>query len=356
VTPELRRAAQRIDADLYIAHNLGALPAAAAAARRNNAALGFDAEDFHSGMSLKGTDRSVEDAAVEHLERELLPQCDYTTAASPLIARAYARKYSMPLPQTVLNVFPLSERPTRFRPSNPREPLRVCWFSQTVGHGRGLEDVIRAIGMLDHHHIELHLLGHWSAGYKAALDTIAVAVGLSPAMIHIHPPIRPDAVVAWAARYDVGVAAEQPNSTNADICLSNKLFAYLLAGNAVVATATSAQEEFLRSNPGSGFCYKPGDVADLAAKLRVWCVDGGSLNAARRRAWDYGTERFNWNLEKPKFLNVIHQALERPVRRIARGSDRSQRTHARGRSAADEARAAVIRYSSGSGCGPRCSP
>src|SRR5688500_10274957 len=43
VTPELEHAAQRIDADLYIAHNLGALPAAAAAARRHGAALGFDA-------------------------------------------------------------------------------------------------------------------------------------------------------------------------------------------------------------------------------------------------------------------------------------------------------------------------
>jgi glycosyltransferase involved in cell wall biosynthesis len=317
VTPELERAARRVDADLYIAHNLGALPAAAAAARQHAAALGFDAEDFHSGMSPNSPARSRKDAIIEELEREFLPQCDYVTAASPLIARAYARKYSMQPPQTILNAFPLKERPPAFRPSTAREPLRVCWFSQTIGHGRGLEDVIRALGMLAGQNTELHLLGQWSAGYKQTLDTIATSVGLSPAKIHSHAPIRPDEVILWAAMYDVGVAAEQPGSTNREICLTNKLFAYLLAGNAVMATATQAQREFMDCNPGAGFCYRPGDAIELAAKLRVWCDDRRALTAARRRAWDYGTARFNWDLEKSKFLTVIQTVLERRRRRIA---------------------------------------
>lgn len=45
----LGAAAARQPADLYLAHNLAALPAAARAAARHGARLGFDAEDFHCG-------------------------------------------------------------------------------------------------------------------------------------------------------------------------------------------------------------------------------------------------------------------------------------------------------------------
>jgi glycosyltransferase involved in cell wall biosynthesis len=320
VTPDLQRAAEKVDADLYIAHNLGALPAAWNAARRRGAKLGFDAEDFHSGMRSKEAGRSVEAHVIDETERALLPQCDYVTAASPLIARSYARKYSISTPRTILNVFPLRDRPSSFRPSNEHEPLRLCWFSQTIGSGRGLEDIVRAAGMLPDQHIELHLLGHWSAGYQETLHTLASSAGFPSTRIHAHAPIGADAVISWAANYDVGIAAEHPNTTNADICLSNKLFAYLLAGNALLATATNSQKKFMEANPGASLSYRPGDASDLAAKLRVWCEDRRGLGAARRRAWDYGTARFNWDLERSTFLNVIQTVLARGTRRIASGA------------------------------------
>ena len=54
LTPELARAALDWPADVYIAHNLGALPAAAVAARTHGAKLMFDAEDFHRGQFIPG--------------------------------------------------------------------------------------------------------------------------------------------------------------------------------------------------------------------------------------------------------------------------------------------------------------
>src|SRR5262249_54823904 len=49
VTGSRARAAAAQPADLYIPHSLAALPAAAWAARRHGAKLGFDAEDDHVG-------------------------------------------------------------------------------------------------------------------------------------------------------------------------------------------------------------------------------------------------------------------------------------------------------------------
>lgn len=310
VSPDLKKAAEQVTADLYIAHNLGALPAAAAAASRNRARLGFDAEDFHSGMS---TDwgRSHGGSLAQRIERRILPRCDYVTAAAPLIAERYAQTYTIPAPTTVLNVFPLADRPAVFKVSGDGSPLTLCWFSQTIGSDRGLEDAVMAMGLLKGFDIQLHLLGHMDVGYKEKLDTLAASLGLSKPCVHLHRPVPPHEVIRWCARYDVGLALERPNSLNRNICLTNKIFSYLLAGNAVIGTATEGQKRLLDEIPGAGFSVEPGDANAIAARLKFWYHDRAALNAARHQSWQHGSQTFNWDREKTKFINVVDDALGR---------------------------------------------
>ena len=117
VGPELGAAALTVPADLYIAHNLGALPAAIHAGRAHGAPVGFDAEDFHSGQLPPASDLALFTARTE---KRLLPQCAYVTAASPGIARAYAALCGIPEPVCILNVFPLDHRPSQFREASTR--------------------------------------------------------------------------------------------------------------------------------------------------------------------------------------------------------------------------------------------
>ena len=102
--PQLRPSPRQI---WNVAHNLGALPAAVAGAARYRRQAAFDAEDFHSAMAPSDS-RSRRDDLAEEIEAECLPQCSYVTAAAPLIAEAYAQKYRIALPGTILNVFPLT--------------------------------------------------------------------------------------------------------------------------------------------------------------------------------------------------------------------------------------------------------
>ena len=101
---ELLSKAKSIKADLYIAHNLAALPAAVKAAGYNKAKYGFDAEDFHR--------QEVSDSLLDFnyrissfLEDKYLSSCACVTAASPLIAKAYQQLYPMLNPQVINNVF-----------------------------------------------------------------------------------------------------------------------------------------------------------------------------------------------------------------------------------------------------------
>jgi hypothetical protein len=148
VTPELLLAASRYQADLYVAHYTGALAAAVPAAKKNHCLVAFDAEDFESGYYNNDNGPQAIDLLIERLERKYLPACSFVTAASPGIAAAYMTKYGIPMPTSILNVFSLAERPQQFRMTVAKGPMRLYWFSQTVGLGRGLEDVIRAMGKL----------------------------------------------------------------------------------------------------------------------------------------------------------------------------------------------------------------
>src|ERR1039457_4627538 len=178
VTPELLVAASRCEADLYVAHYTGALAAAVPAAKKNRCLVAFDAEDFESGYYHNENGPQAIDALIEKIEREYLPACCYVTTASPGIAAAYKSKYGIPMPTSILNVFPLADRPAQFRTTHLKGPMRLYWFSQTIGLGRGLEDVIRAVAKLGNREIELHLRGSVRPDHWRHLRDLAASNGL----------------------------------------------------------------------------------------------------------------------------------------------------------------------------------
>lgn len=303
VSPELARSASAWPADLYIAHNLGALPAAAAAARRHGAALGFDAEDFHRGQFTEADEREL----ARRIEERYLPQCTYVSAASPGIAESYAELCARP-PVVLLNVFPLCARPSARGP-RVSGPLRLYWFSQLIGRDRGLEDAVRAIGILRNSAVELHLQGEWQSGFEQELRRLANESGLAPNRLIHHLPGPPDEMVRQAAAFDVGLALEPGRTPNSDRALSNKVFTYVLAGLPVVASATSAQAALGMQLGSAARIVSIGDPKTLADVIRGWIDDPASLDAAKQTAWQLGETRFNWDLERQRFLDLVRQAL-----------------------------------------------
>lgn len=314
--PELSKAACDQDADIYIARHPGALAAAGLAARKRHAKLGYDAEDFESGHGLIQPEQipvarqisAQQDRIAATLEREWLPHCDYITAGSPAIADAYAEQYSIARPTPILNVFPLRDRPQSLR-SGRSGPLRLYWFSQTIGPDRGLQDALRAMAFIPECMIELHLRGEWARGFEHELRQLASSLRIAQERIIRHSPSPPDEMIRLAADFDVGLALEQPVSRNRLLCLTNKLFTYMLAGNAIAATVTPGQQPVLRTIGSAAISYVHGDIATLAAGLKRWHGDRTALERARQSSWQWGSDRYNWDLEKAYFLGVVQQAL-----------------------------------------------
>lgn len=163
--PALRRAARATQADLYHGHCLAALPVVVDAARHRQVRCGFDAEDFHSHESRAVGRGAVANVLAGILERRYLKECDFHTAASPLIADAYRQTYRID-PTPILNVFPLSEA---VEPVTPPAIPRFYWFSQTVGNDRGIEEFIDILVRLNRS-VGLDLRGKISAHYRQFLE------------------------------------------------------------------------------------------------------------------------------------------------------------------------------------------
>jgi glycosyltransferase involved in cell wall biosynthesis len=245
------------------------------------------------------------------VEDELIPACDDLIAASDGIGEIYRQRYHIS-PVTILNAVPW-EWGGGPVPRERRDTLRLFWFSQTIGPDRGLEDVVAAMARIERGATELHLLGSWWRGYRETLFARAHDLGLDPeTSIHSYPPCNPEEIPRFAASFDVGLAVETPVSRNREVCLSNKLFTYLLGGIAVVASETEGQARFLATLPPVGFSYPPGNIDILADRLSTLWKDPVLLARLSEQALGQARERVNWHVESRKLLKLIYKNAEAP--------------------------------------------
>jgi glycosyltransferase involved in cell wall biosynthesis len=299
----LQEATRTIASDLYIAHYIAALPAASAAARRHGAMLGFDAEDFHSGEIIDGPGAALRMKMVEAVEGALLPSCSCVTAAAPLIAEAYATRYGVPRPTTVLNVFPMDMAPKQGRTATSGM-LRAYWFSQTIGLDRGLQSFMQSMPQAKTR-IELDIRGGDRSRHAEKLLALARELGIAD-RVKVLPVGAPQEMVRVAAAYDLGLSLETDVSENRRLCLTNKIFTYLLAGVPVVMSDTPAQRAFA---PGLGSAALLVSLADPGAMATALDRFATTLGQAKSEALRLGRERYNWDVEKKVLLQSVAAAF-----------------------------------------------
>ncbi len=308
---DLSRTALKCKADFYLAHNLAALPVAGLAAVRYSAKLGFDFEDDHLGELPMQPQFSLERKHREQLLRFWLPRCAHLTASAPLISHAIQSKFGLEI-ETILNVFPIEHDLQEQSKAKDQLTIRCYWFSQTIGAGRGLEEIIQIFGGVDHP-IELHLRGNVSASYKAALSQHAEQYGLASTQLFFWPPAPPNKMVQMATSFDLGLCVEREVDDNKSRCLANKIFQYLLAGVPVLLSNTPAHCELAKELSSAALLIDLAEVKNASTKITAWAKNKTIQIQARNHASKISRTRFNWEQESPKFLASVERALSIPI-------------------------------------------
>lgn len=304
----LLRLARSHPADLTIAHTEIPIWAAThllAAGRR----VAVDVEDWYSEDLLFADRRSRPLRLLQQAERTALRHAAYASTTSDSMAAALAEAYGCPRPIVLRNTFPLQPRPRPDRPIG-NEPPTFIWFSQTVGPGRGLELFLAAWAQT-RTRSRVCLLGDVRPGYQQHL--LSRLPESRRADLSFLPLVTPEQLPDQLARFDIGLALEPHWPRNRDLTISNKIFQYMNAGLAVVATDTAGQSEVMLAAPDCGLLVQAHETTRLSGQLDGLLADPERLRACQIAARAAAVTQFNWQHAAPRLLAAVDRALATPV-------------------------------------------
>lgn len=257
--------------DLIIGHSGSSLFPVWKYAKRHHIPFIFDVEDYHPGEQIN-FDASNEKHRREFLLQKLLPDAACVTVASPLIGeriKALVGKGNIKNMVVINNCFPADEfefitsrikgenlnrndnefglGTNIFKSSNFQiDKIHFVWFSQNIAANRGLEFIIPALAKVSDQ-VHLHLIGNLYPGFNQDW------VKPNREFITSYPPMPQKELNRFICQFDVGLAFELPTADeNRQICLTNKIWAYMQAGLYILATDTPAQVGFMNEHLGHG--------------------------------------------------------------------------------------------------------
>jgi len=314
----LARAGAGREADLYIAHSEPALQVSAGVLGRGKR-VGVDMEDWYSEDLLPEARKRRPIKLLKGLERQLLNDGGHRTCPSGAMSAALGSEYRCRPPAVVYNAFKWSDRDQldgRRLDRGEKNRASLHWYSQTLGHGRGLEDLFEALPML-RQPVDIHLRGHRMAGFDDWL-TAHVPPGWRQ-HIYLHPLVSNAALLSRIAEHDIGFAGEMQFCRNRDLTVTNKILHYLLGGLAVVASDTAGQREVAeqaqQATGGEGpvRLYRAGDPASLAAQINALLASPERLAAAKASALLAARRVFCWERQAPVLVESVRAALAAPI-------------------------------------------
>jgi glycosyltransferase involved in cell wall biosynthesis len=288
------------NADLYSAHLECAFFVGRSLIKKDKK-VSFDFEDWYSRDYLV-RERPV--ALLEVLEKFALDKGRFCTAASASMALALKEYYSCKREVTVIyNGFPgvaLTKSKSVPIPSAFFDPIKLLWFSRTIGPDRGIEFFLNALRVCDSP-VELHLLGSMAEGYEAFLqEAFPAEQGHS---LIIHPFMPHDRLLDFIAQFKIGLAIEENVNDNRQLTITNKILQYLQSGLQVLASNTKGQREvasYFKSKVFIVDIENPGEVANAIEKM--------SKNEHVEEENSY-EKIFSWDAQEGKLKRLLEEHL-----------------------------------------------
>ncbi len=308
--PAMLARAQGIGADLFIAHSEPALYVASALLRRGRR-VGVDMEDWFSEDLMARERRARPLRLLRSLERELLGRAAYATCPSRAMREALAAAYGGRPPAVIYNAFPLAERSAidgRRQDRGNGSVASICWYSQTIGPGRGLEDLVSALPSLQRD-VEIHLRGRVAPETEHWLRS-RLPEGWQQRLF-FHPLVPNDELLSRVVEHDIGFAGETLHCRSRDLTVTNKILHYLLGGLAVVASDTAGQREVAAEAPDAVSFYESGHPHALAHALASLLNSPERLLRAKAAALEAAERTFCWDKQEPVLLAAVADALLR---------------------------------------------
>src|SRR5262249_50082948 len=146
----------------------------------------------------------------------------------------------------------------------------------------------------------------WGHGDK--LMALARELGIAE-RVRLLPMAPPGEMARLAASYDLGLSLETEDTESRRLCLTNKVFTYLLRGAPVGMSDPPAQAAFANGLGDAAVLVSLADPSSITRVLDRLAASPDILAKAKAAAARLARERYNWQVEKRALISSIERVF-----------------------------------------------
>ena len=289
-------------ANVYTAHDLPQLPAAAIAAATAGSYLVFDAHELFP-------DRQFFPAKtiffLQEVEKVLLPLADKIITVNKSLAETMAIKYNIDLPEVVLNCpsfhdtqLPIVHNDEIRKSLGLADTKKILLFQGSFNLNRNLDKLVLSMNLVANKNVVLVLMG--SGDLKDPLALAAEELGLLNTRIFFHPAVQQHELLRYTASADCGIIPYPHVDLNTYYCTPNKLFEFIVAGLPILANDSPELNRFVERQ-GVGMNKEMRTEADIARAIDTFF---GSDQTVWREQVRKLSARYAWEEESRHFIQI----------------------------------------------------
>ena len=283
--------------DIVHANDLDTLYAGAYIARREGAKLIYDSHDLYlqSGWSAEAQDWL---SVYVDVEAEYIHQADAVITANDGISDILRQNYGHTAP--TIEVYNGCQNVMR-EPTPVHDPVRFI-FSGIFGKNRGLKALVEAFDQL-RGQAELTLQGY--GGIEGELRSYVKDRRLEDVVFFVDA-VEPAQIVPLLHDYDVGVLTWRAETKNLEITAPNKLFDYIGAGLALVATYDLSFIAQLIETHDNGYLFDNTGADSIAEAFRR-IIARPDVLSAKKGASIQVAPLYSWEAQSGKLIDLYRK-------------------------------------------------